>query len=312
MEKINWWPITIVLFVLFSALRDVYLGGVFQRFSYFEVVVLTSLLCTLYFAAAVILRQPQQWLALRRNWRDALWINLATAAAWLSYFHALKNIEPSIANTLYVGVGPFTIVALGAFGIHISSRTPIRPIEKWLNSGVLASLLLLAGVELAGLSGLRTPGAAESLRSLALAFLGGVFLALYSLICKRMNEDGVSPEAILSVRFIVIASVSFAAILTGGTGEMGPHSYGALAFVSLVLVLLIIAPNYMFQVGISHTPPITTNVIRATGPMLVFIIQIFEGRVLYSKYTLACIILYSACVVLSNLSRSWKEAPPKN
>ncbi|MEK6709233.1 MAG: hypothetical protein AABZ64_01510 [Nitrospinota bacterium] len=309
--RINWWPCAIVLFVLFSAIRDVYLGGVFQKFSYFEVVALTSALCTLYFAAVVILRQPRQWLELRRNWRDALWINLATAAAWLSYFHALKNIEPSIASTLYVGVGPFTIIFLRILGIHISSPAPIRAAEKWFGGGILASLLLLAGVELAGLSGLKTSGAAESLFSLALAFLGGVFLALYNLISKRMNENGVSPEAILSVRFIAIATVSFAAILGGGTGKSGLHSHGALAFVSLVLVLLIIAPNYLFQVGIAHTPPLTTNVIRATGPILVFIIQIFEGRVLHSTYTLFCIILYSAFVVLSNLSRSWREAPPK-
>ncbi|MBI3127386.1 MAG: hypothetical protein HYZ11_07260 [Candidatus Tectomicrobia bacterium] len=308
MGRINWWPLTIVLFVLFSAVRDVYLGGVFQTFSYFEVVALVSILCTLYFAAAVGLRQPDQWARLRRHWRDAVWVNLVTAAAWLSYFHALKNIEPSIANTLYVGIGPFTVVFLRILGVHIALPTPIRTIEKWLNGGILASLLLLAGVEIAGLSGLRTPGAAASIHSLALAFLGGVSLALYNLISKRMNENGVSPEAIVSVRFVAIALVSFAAILAGGAGAAGQHSYGALASVSVALVLLIIAPNYLFQIGISHTPSITTNVIRAAGPMLVFIIQMFEGRVLYSGYTLVCIALYSAFVVLSNLSRSWREA----
>jgi drug/metabolite transporter (DMT)-like permease len=311
MDRINWWPATIVLYVFFSAFRDVYLGGAFQTFSYFEVVLLTAFLCTIYFAAVVTLRQPGQWTRLRRHWRDALWVNLATAAAWLSFFHSLQSIEPSIAGTLYVGVGPFAVIFLRAMRIHISAPAPVGAAEKWLNGGILISLLLLAGVEFAGLSGLKAPGAgaAESLLNLALAFLGGVFLSLYNLVCKRMNENGVSPEAIISVRFVVIASVSGAVILAGAARETGPHSYGSLAFVSLILVLLIAAPNYLYQVGISRTPPLTTNVIRATGPMLVFIIQIFEGRVLYSRYTLACIALYSGFVVLSNLGRSWKEAP---
>ncbi len=310
-SRINWWPLTIVLYVFFSAFRDVYLGGVFQAFSYFEVVLLTAFLCTIYFAALVFLRQPDQWRRLRRHWRDAVWINLTTAAAWLSFFHALQNIEPSIASTFYVGVGPFTVILLGIMGFHISAPTPLRAAEKWFNGGILVSLLLLAGVELAGLSGLKAPGAgaAESLFNLALAFLSGVFLTLYNLVCKRMNESGVSPEAIISVRFIVIASVSLAVILAGAVRETGPHSFGALGLVSLILVILIVAPNYLYQVGISHTPSLTANVIRATGPIFVFVIQIFEGRVFYSRYTLICIVLYSAFVALSNLSRSWRETP---
>ena len=46
-------------------------------------------------------------------------MNLFTALAWLPYFQSLRFLEPAVANVLHAGLGPLTILAMGAAGWRI-------------------------------------------------------------------------------------------------------------------------------------------------------------------------------------------------
>ena len=48
------------------------------------------------------------------------------------------------------------------------------------------------------------------------------------------------------------------------------------------------------------TAPLTANVLRALGPVFVFALQQFDGRLTYSTPTLICILAYSAAAICSN------------
>ena len=292
----------VLVFVVASSFRDVYFSGVFQAFSFFEIITIAFSLCTVGYAVAIAFTEPRQFSKLLRNWPDVLLVNATTATAWISYFYGLQNLEPSIAHTVHVGIGPITITVLNFFGVHISLPAHIRIAEKVCHFGVLVSLLLLSSVVLAGVSGAGSYSPGTGLLSVAAPYVSGSVITISSLYAKRMNENGISAAAILAVRFVAIVLVSLIFVRFGEGGFAGTR-LDQLVFISLAAAVLIILPLYFQQLGIARIPPITVRVIMSLGPILVFLLQAFEERLIYSPYTLTCIVLYSAFSLLSNFTR---------
>jgi uncharacterized membrane protein len=296
--------ILVLLFVVAGAARDVFFGEVFQRHRFFDVVLIGFGLATALFLIVVTVKAPSQFKVLARNWRTALLANLGTACAWLSYFFALKMLEPAAVQTIHAGTGAVTLVGLSALGLHISRPVAVRPTEKFLHLGVFLVLLALACVVLAGLSGVRERSTFDTVLGLILAFASGVFISLTSDVTKRMHEHGVSAEAVLAVRFIVIVGVAGAmSWLEAGSGApIGDvATFAKIAGAALALIVL---PLYVLQLGRVRTSAVTTWVIMALGPCLVFALQALDGRIITSPYTLACIVAYSALVIAANVVRA--------
>ena len=61
------------------------------------------------------------------------------------------------------------------------------------------------------------------------------------------------------------------------------------------------------QLGIGRTSPLTAQIIRALGPVFVFALEQLDGRLHYSLPTLACILFYSASVIVSNIAHGWTD-----
>ena len=304
----NWGVLFTVAFVLAAVARDVLFAGIFQAYRFFDVVLVTFGLTGLLSLVLIAVRAPEQMQALRRAWQEGLIVNAGTAAAWLSFFYALKMLEPAVVNTIHTGMGSVTLVALGALGLHASAPTRVRVRERILQAGVLLSLLALAGVVLAGLSGLRDRSFEENLVGLALAFASGIFISLTSDVTKRMNERGVGPEAILAVRFWLGVAVSGGAVALG-FGEGAPLAEArALATVAVAGLALIALPLYLFQLGLARISAISVWVIQAVGPCLVFAAQLLDGRLQPSPYSLAAIALYSVLVMAAALVRTYERA----
>lgn len=300
----NLGAILVLLFVVAGAARDVYFGTIFQRHRFFDVVLIGFGMAMVIFAAVVVLRMPHQLKVLAQNWRTALLANLGTACAWLSYFFALKMLEPAAVQTIHAGTGAVTLVGLSALGLHISRPVAVRGIEKILHLGIFIVLLGLASVVLAGLSGVRERELSDTVLGLVLAFASGVFISLTSDVTKRMHEHGVSAEAVLAVRFIlmvcVAATMSWLSV-GGGAPIADPATFVQIAGAALLLIVL---PLYVLQLGLVRTSAVTTWVIMALGPSLVFALQAADGRIITSPYTLACIVAYSILVIAANLVRA--------
>ena len=58
-------------------------------------------------------------------------------------------------------------------------------------------------------------------------------------------------------------------------------------------VLLIVLPLYLNQRGVALASPMTVRVVHAAGPVLVFALQLADGRFSASPWSLAVIIAYS-------------------
>jgi hypothetical protein len=302
----------VLLFVVAGAARDVFFGEIFQRHRFFEIVLIGFGLATVLFLIVVTLKAPGQYAVLARNWRTALLANLGTACAWMSYFFALKMLEPAAVNTIHAGMGAVTLVGLSAFGLHISRPVAVRGLEKILHLGVFAVLLTLAVVVLADLSGVRERPLSDTALGLALAFASGVFISLTSDVTKRMHEHGVSAEAVLAVRFILMVGVAATmSWLEAGSGHIDSLAIADLETLTTIAgaaLALIVLPLYVLQLGLVRTSAVTTWVIMALGPCLVFVLQALDGRIVTSPYTLACIVAYSALVIAANVVRARNQS----
>jgi drug/metabolite transporter (DMT)-like permease len=96
----------------------------------------------------------------------------------------------------------------------------------------------------------------------------------------------------------------------GGLGGVAtPRQFVMLSAAATVLIAL---PLYAYQLGIGRTSPLTAQIIRALGPVFVFVLEQLDGRLHYSLPTLACILFYSASVIVSNIAHGWADESVSN
>ena len=73
-------------------------------------------------------------------WTVLIVLNAATALTFLSFFYALKRVEPAVAGAINVGIGPLAaiLIALATTGIRPSKRKLVVCAGVLLGCGVLA------------------------------------------------------------------------------------------------------------------------------------------------------------------------------
>ena len=296
-------PTLVMLFCVSQAFRDVYFGHAFQGVDFFAVILLAFVASTVIFTAIPLIRDPAAFGKLRGQVATVLAANVTTALAWSCYFFGLSHLEPSIVNTLHSGMAPLTVVAFAAFGARLAKAETIGWREYAGYAGIAASLVALAWVVLSGQSGMTAGSETASLLGLAALLISGASITVSLLYCKRLQDRGVSAEVVTSVRYGLLILIAAGVVWHKG-GLIGVASFGDGAMLTLLATLLIVLPLYAFQVGIGLTAPLTANVLRALGPVFVFLLQPFDGRLSTSAPTLICILLYSAAAIASNVAHA--------
>jgi hypothetical protein len=288
-------------FVGLAAVRDVYLAGLFQRVSPLLVAMVAFALCTLVFLPIGLVQSRGSLAVLRRRPRDLFWVNVTSAMAWLAFLHALRLIEPSLVQILYSGIGPLSVVWIDR---HLPGAVPAAPLtraERPIYVGLLASLVFAAAVALSGLSGAGARPVGVAVLGVILAASGGIAISVSTMLCRKLNDAGVTPGALLSVRYPV-TPLSAAAL-----ASMSPSGLpAALSWIDAFMAiasLLIVVPSYVNQVAISLASPLTVRVVLATGPILIFFVQLIEGRLSASPYTLTAALLYAVVAISVGIAR---------
>jgi drug/metabolite transporter (DMT)-like permease len=289
-------------FAVLAAVRDVYLGGLFQQVNPLLVALIAfGLSCSVFLPIALV-RDPAGLAALVRRPAPLLGINVTTALAWLSFFFALKTIEPALVQVLFYGVGPLSVRWLDGL-VAGSSRTTLSRAEHGLHVGLLVSLLVAAAVALGGLSGLGVQRPPVAAAGVALAVGGGVSISISSLLCRTLNDTGIRPATLFALRFpaAIVLAATFA--LAAPAPLVSGVAPGLLVGVALASLVLIVLPNYVNQVGVALASPVTVRAVLALGPVLVFALQLLEQRVSSSPATLAACALYGVCALAAAVAR---------
>ena len=296
----------LLFFAVSQGVRDAFFGNVFQSVSFLAVAVLAFGTSTLVFTSIAACRPGSNIRRLLESKRDFAALNATNAAAWLSFFFGLRYLEPAVVATLYNGIGPLAVLGLQASG-WLRAEGRISFGEGACYGGIAAALAALVAVVLTNRSGLALSDLGAQGSAIVAALIGGVMITTSHVFARRFNDKGVGSDAVLGTRFLFTLVAAAALELAIGTPS-GRPSFNAIPFLTMMAFALVVIPGFMLQLGIARASPLAVNVFRALGPVFVFSVQQFDGRLRFSGATLGCIIAFCACAISASLLRGWSEA----
>ena len=279
-----------IAFVVLESVQFVYFGGLFQRVNSFLFGFCVLGLTSAFFVGMAWLRTPGQIRQAFQNPGLLLKVNATAAFAWIAFLGSVQLIEPAIAYTIGAGVMPITAFLLHRFGWPEGEAMRNRT-EFFGNVIVACAILLLCVITLAGLSGFVRDGSATAILGVAFAIADGVLFTMLLAYCQRMDRSGVGPSAVFGLRFplyVLTAGLFAFATMTPADLPTAPTLITAI----VVGTALIVPPLYALQRAVALIPTMTLSAITATGPFVIFALQIAEGRVAQSGITLFGLCLY--------------------
>lgn len=278
-------------FVTLEAFQAVYLGSVFQDVDSFFVGAWVFGISVVGCALATAIFRPTELAASGRAWRIVVALNLFAALTWTTYFIAVQLIEPAVVFTIFSGMVPLGKVVARWLGLP-EARSPNRQLVHVGNALILLSILLLATITVLGFSGFVRGNWLAALIGVCLSALSGGCTAFVILYSVRLNKRGVGPLAQFGLRFVLYTLLAFMALLIGLDDKGVPTPAVDLVWIVLIGLVVIALPLYLVQkaVPLIHASVITA--MTALGPAMVFLMQIFDGRIDYSTATLTGLAIY--------------------
>ena len=173
-------------------------------------------------------------------------------------------------------------------------------VEATGNVLIFVSIIFLALITMLGYSGFVRGDSNIAVIGVLLAVLDGVFFTLVLVYSQRLNHAGVGPSAVLGLRLPVYVMVTGGLYLAGAgyQPETSLTTEQVMTFVGLGFLLLV-PPLYFFQKAVSMISALTISAITALGPLVIFGLQVIEGRVGYSTVTLTGLSIYMLGAILS-------------
>ncbi len=275
-------------FVTLESVQFVFFGGAFQRMnSYLFGAVVLGVSITGFLTWATVFRRHE----LRRAFRRPgllLAINAAATLSWLSFLGSVQLIEPAVAYTIGTGVMPLAAWLFWRLGLP-EGAPPRNPVEFLGMAVISVSVLMLAFVTLAGLSGFTRGGWAAA--GVLLAVADGVSFTMLLILCQRLSRQGVGAATVFGLRFPLYVLVS-AGLFASGAGIASQVDFSEGVWIVVVGLMLIVPPLCALQRAVDLVSTLTLATVTATGPFVIFLLQIVEGRVDHSGPTLAGLSIY--------------------
>ncbi|MGH7035558.1 MAG: hypothetical protein ACREFL_17655 [Stellaceae bacterium] len=303
-------PVLVVIFCLSQALRDVYFGNLFQGVDFFAILLLSFAISTAIFGALMLTRCRKDLAILYANPGPVLAMNLLTAIAWSCYFFGLTHLEPAVVNTIHSGMAPLTVAGLGLTGGRLIGARRFDRAELAGCAGILLVTAALWAVVLTGRSGDRGGDLATLSLALAALLVSGSAITLSLLFAKRLNDRGVTSTGVTASRYLLLILVAAAVELFAPrpSGIAGPAELG---FLAVAVTALVVVPLFILQVGIARSAPATAQIIRTLGPVFIFALEQFDGRLDYSAPVLLCILAYSVFAIAINFAHGRRREPAR-
>jgi drug/metabolite transporter (DMT)-like permease len=296
-------PACVLAFVFLSAFRDVFFADALKSAPFFAVALIAFATCTLAFLIVALVERQRTLRVVFADWRTFVLMNVFTAISWLSYFNALRFAEPAIVNVLFAGVGPLTIIAMGAARWRIVDPGAMTGIETVCQAAMGVCLVGLAAIAVTGLSA--GEGGMTALIGCCFAIIAGSFITIATLYAKRLHDAGASAAAVVATRFLGVLIAGLAAISFGAiearAAAMMPATWFSFAPAAFVFMAV---PIYLNQVGVKLASPITVRVLLALGPVFLIALQTAVGGLALSGYSLAGVLIYCAIAIGAALARA--------
>lgn len=309
MSKFQIGLICCLSFVTLEAFQAVYLGSIFQHVDSFLIGSWVFGISVLGTALAAAIFRPHELLASVRSIKLVIALNVFAAITWTTYFVAVQLIEPAVVFTIFSGMVPLgTIIALW-FGME-EARTSFNGFVRVGYGLILASIIVLTSITAMGLSGFARGEFYIAILGAVLSALSGGCTAFVILYSVRLNARGVGPLTQFGLRFVLYTLLAMCAF-TVGLDDKGstpePHQLATIIAVGLAVIAF---PLYLVQKAVPLLPASTIAAMTALGPVIVFVMQMIEGRVDYAPATRAGLAVYmsGALLALWGSTRAPKDA----
>lgn len=268
-------------YAVLTAAMDVYAGNRFTTVSPSSIAAVSFTATMLFF---LVLQLGRGGLAgAGEHRRDLVAINVTTAVTWLATLYALDYLEPAIVNVLGLALGPvITVVAGGVF------RRSSTVLATEVTVSLMICLLLggLVWASFTGRSGLVDVTAADALTGLGLTLVCAVGSSVNIIYMKRLADSGCASGTVLGTRFFLMTAVAWGLVVVDGDSRLGQAWVPGL----VVAVIGLALPITVLQIGIKHTEPITTSLVISLSPLFAFVMQLADGRLQFSPFTLLGIV----------------------
>jgi drug/metabolite transporter (DMT)-like permease len=291
-------------YAVLTAGMDVYAGNRFKHVSPASIAAVSFTLATVFFLAIELRRYGARRLALlSEHRRDLVAINFTTALTWLSTFYALDYLEPAIVNVIGLALGPVIMTLAGP----LLRRQSTVMITEVVVSVIICGLLgVLVWGSFTGRSGLGHVSVSDAVLGLVFTVVCAAGSAVNIIYMKRLNDAGCDPGTVLATRFFVMIVAAWLLVALQGKADLSA------AFLPGVVVAVIGVgvPIYVLQVGIRYTEPITTSLLISLSPLFALVMQLADGRLRFSPFTLAGVIGVVVLVAVGVMVRSTRTADP--
>jgi hypothetical protein len=136
--------------------------------------------------------------------------------------------------------------------------------------------------------------------------VGGVTITISHLIARWFNDRGVGSDAVTGTRFVLTFCISAAIEATIGQPMTRPP-LAAVPLLALTAFAVVTIPSFSLQLGIARASPLAVNIMRSLGPVSVFAVQQFDGRLKFSGATLLYIAGFCIFAIAASVLRAWSE-----
>ncbi len=220
--------------------------------------------------------------------------NLATVCVFVSYYYALTLAEPALVAAAQSGSSP--LFAFVAALLVPQIVAPEGRLARFSILLVLIAVLLTIVVAATDLSGLEIVSSEKALLGMALALISGASTYVLTAILKALGQRGWSTVQIIRFRFLLII------LLTGwfslGTSEGQEALRLVLTSSLLPLCLAFVAlPMFLIQMSVLRLQVITVLMAINAVPVLTYLIQLADGRISISVWSLVATVMTTVGVV---------------
>ncbi|MDV8024803.1 hypothetical protein [Rhodococcus sp. IEGM 1330] len=217
-----------------------------------------------------------------------IWMNVATAVTFLSFYVSISLIPASTTSSIESAVGPAALIVIA---LAVLRRREWRGNFELL----LVAAMMVIGMLLAGRTWqVSDPsvGSAETVAGLLLAATAGIGMAVVVLLSKNLGRKRISPVWVTAHRFHLTYVAAGMTLLFSGA-RMPDAVEVAMLFVFGILAVVI--PLFLLQVGVQRAEPLPAIATIALLPGLTWLTQLAAGQ----SPDIASLILILAVVTAS-------------
>ena len=284
-------------FVIIESIQFVFFGGLFQRMSSFEFGFLVFGIASITFIGWTALNSPGELQAAFARPGTLITINVLACIAVAAYLLSVQMIEPAVSYTIGSGTMPLTAYLAYRFGMAEGGAMRNRT-EALGNIILFASIAYLAFATISGWTGFVRGGPAAAAAGVLCAVADGIMFTLLLIHCQRLNRAGVGPGAVFGLRFPLYV-LAVGGLALAGVDQRAPLPASEIVFIIAAGLALTVPPLDALQRAVASVATMTISVLAALGPFVIFVLQIFEGRVDYSTATLFGLTVYFAGALLA-------------